>query len=71
MVWMQYLIKCARCGHNNSPAPRPRDAVRLILLGQTGKCKQRRKKLRPTTALRETKLVRDVRAELKKEGLLK
>ena len=63
-----FAIICGSCGHRNRPHPSPRVAIRLTLLGQAGCCKECKKPLQPRE-LTDRPLVREIRAELRAQGI--
>jgi hypothetical protein len=66
--WYGFHVTCGRCGHRNRPSKSPREGIRMALLGQIPPCRGCGKELHPT--LKDRPLLRKVRTELEREGLL-
>jgi hypothetical protein len=65
--WKGFFITCSDCGHRNRPSKSPRESIRMTLTGEIPPCRGCGKTLRPKLADRP--LLREVRAELEREGI--
>ncbi len=71
MVYHNLYIVCGKCGHRNRPHPSNRVTVEMALLGKLGNCKGRTcGKPLSVPNLRETPLVKRIKADLTSRGLL-
>lgn len=69
VFWQAFLVVCGTCGHRNRPHKSPREGIRMALLNELPCCRGCGKQLRLPNP-RETPLVRKVRGQLIREGLL-
>ncbi len=69
VFWTAFGVRCGSCGHRNRPDRSPRAGIRMALLDELPCCRGCAKQLRLPNP-RETPLVRAVREQLIREGLL-
>lgn len=64
-----FYVTCGCCKHRNRPAKSPREGIRMALLNALPDCRKCGKRL-SLTQPSDRPLVREVRAELIRDGLL-